>query len=109
MDSSSFDRLTRLFASSPSRRTALAALAAARPRTTCRELGKVCIPERNIDCCAGTTCRNGRCRCPEGKRRCQGECLSVRRCCGEQCPGGAVCREGRCVCPAGTRRCGERC
>ena len=120
MDSSRFDTLARRFSGPATRRTALAGLGAAftrllpgttsaQPRTTCRELGQVCIPERNIDCCPGSTCRNGRCRCPEGKRRCQGECVSVRRCCGDACGGGAVCREGRCVCPAGTRRCGERC
>ena len=62
MDSSAFDRLTRLIATSGSRRTTLAGLAAAltglvaasadgaaQPRATCRRLGQICLPERNLD------------------------------------------------------------
>ena len=121
MDSTSFDRLTRRLATPASRRTTLASVAAAvagvlarrrtdaQPRTTCRELGQVCIPERNLDCCPGRTCLDGRCRCPEGKRRCQGRGVDVDRCCGGQCSGEAVCRDGRCECPRGRRRCGQRC
>ena len=108
MDSERFDRLTRSFSS---RRAALGGLAAAvahllagppqtaaQPRTPCRHPGQACIPERELACCAGARCRDGRCVRPKRTAACR-----------PHCRGGAVCREGRCRCPGRTKRCGRRC
>lgn len=73
MDSSAFDRLARRFAGTASRRAALGGLGAillrflapqpadAQPRTPCRRLGQRCVPDRNLNCCPGATCKDGRC------------------------------------------------
>lgn len=92
MDASRFDRLSRLLATAPTRRTALAGLAGLLGQTLrapadadarlriCRPLGDRCFPNRGLDCCKGE-CRSGRCRCPEGQRRCGHRCLRTGRRC----------------------------
>jgi hypothetical protein len=106
MDSSSFDRLTRLFASARSRRTFGGALlgsvagllglpeakAAHCPAGT-KHCGRRCIPKRN--CCTnadcqpkrtGQVCRQGRCQCPVGKKHCPGRCIPTAQSCTPTCP-----------------------
>jgi hypothetical protein len=105
MESSSFDRLTRLVADARSRRTLSGALlgsvagllglteaAAACPKgkKACR---KKCIPRArcctNADCQTkrtGQVCRRGRCQCPAGTKPCQGRCIPTAQCCGISCP-----------------------
>ncbi len=127
MDPTTVDRLSRLLASTPSRRSALAGLggalvarltgqarqptaaAAAAPCATGKKRCKGrCIPQRQ--CCTsgecrtdvpGTICRRGRCVCRPGTKRCQDRCLAKTACCG-RCRGGKVCDRGRCAPP----RCG---
>lgn len=114
LDVFTFDRFTRLVASSRSRRTLGSALlgllvgllgltnAAAAPcargQKRCK---KRCIPRRQ--CCtsadcpkgSGKVCRRGRCVCPASKKRCRKRCIPKAACCGG-CPNGQVCRQGFC-------------
>jgi hypothetical protein len=127
MDPTRFDQLSRIFAATPSRRSALAGLTGtltalvtrllpsdasdvnAAPKV-CRPLGKLCFPDRGIGCCRGATCQNGRCRCPKRARRCGSHCLPKSKCCRHKdCPGNQRCQKGRCRCPAGKKRCQQRC
>jgi hypothetical protein len=122
VDSSSFDRLTRLFVSSSSRRALGGALlgslagllgleeAAAAPcpkgKKRCKQK---CIPRKqcctNANCRPGATgrvCRRGKCVCPTGRRPCNGVCIPVANCCGVAgcgavASGTAECRGGACV------------
>ena len=110
MDDLRFDTLSRVFATAPTRRTALAGLAALLSRAflapadanaqsrTCRPLGDRCFPSRGLDCCRGE-CRSGRCRCPEGQRRCGNRCLRK----------GRTCRRARKRCGTNQHRCQGRC
>jgi hypothetical protein len=94
MDSSSFDRLTRLFVSSRSRRVLGGAVLGSLA-------GLLGLGETEAA------------PCPKGKKRCRTTCISKKRCCTTaQCrpkATGRVCRRGRCVCPASKKRCGRRC
>lgn len=110
MDASRLDRLSRVLATAPTRRTALSALAAllghvvgtpdkaeAKPHV-CRPLGSHCFPNRGVRCCRGE-CRGGRCRCPRGQRRCGNRCLQH----------GRRCRPARKRCRPNQKRCRGRC
>jgi hypothetical protein len=44
-------------------------------------------------------CRNGRCRCPAGLRRCGQNCIPFTECC-RGCPTGEICVDGTCGSPA---------
>ena len=69
-------------------------------RRRCRSLGAVCSSSRRQRCCRGTRCVEGRCRCPNSKRRCRGRCIRRGECCtNKQCPGKQVCRKGTCCRP----------
>lgn len=126
MDPSSFDRLSRVFASSPNRRTALAGLAGAvtglmgrfgsapeparAQLDVCRPFGKRCFPDRGLDCCRGATCQGGVCRCPKRTRRCGNRCVPRAKCCRHSdCPNNQVCGNGRCRCRPSQKRCQRRC
>lgn len=114
MDSSRFDRLSRVLATAPTRRTALATLAAllgrglvalddtAAQSRICQPLGGRCFPNRGLDCCRGE-CRSGRCRCPKGRHRCGNRCLRKGRRCRRQRS------QPRRGCRPSHKRCQERC
>jgi hypothetical protein len=119
MDSTTFDRLTRLLSIARSRRSlgfglglagallgAETATAAPCPKGK-KKCKKRCIPRKH--CCTnanckpkstGRICRNGRCMCqPKGARPkpCQGRCLPRTACCRDaQCGPGRICRSGVC-------------
>lgn len=113
MDDLRFDTLSRVFATAPTRRTALAGLAALLSRAflapadanaqsrICRPLGDRCFPSRGLDCCRGE-CRSGRCRCPEGQRRCGNRCLRKGRSCRRRSQPRRGCRSNQ-------KRCRGRC
>lgn len=125
MESARFDRLSRMFASHHGRRPIIAGLggivtgllsrvagpeaAEARP-TVCRPRGSRCFPDRGLECCRGTTCRNGRCRVQKPKRRPK-KCKPTRnRCCRHRdCANNLVCTNRRCRCRAGQKLCHGRC
>ncbi len=126
MDPSSFDRISRVFATAPNRRTALAGLsgavagllsrlgpgsvAAQAEPEICRPFGKACFPDRGLDCCRGATCQEGRCRCPKRTRRCGNRCVPRSKCChSSECPNNQVCANGRCRCRPDQNRCQRRC
>ena len=125
MDGSRFDRLSRMFASRHSRRATIAGLGgvltglitrAASPEVTrarptvCRPRGSRCFPDQGLDCCKGTTCRNGRCRVRKRTRRPK-QCRPTKnRCCRNQnCPNNLMCVNRRCRCRPGLRLCEGRC
>jgi hypothetical protein len=86
-----------------------ATTAAPKRRSACRKAGKPCSPNRR--CCAGASCRGGRCRCLPGKKPCAGACIPRgRRCPG---PGGGTepggCLPGQPCCASGWRSCGHFC
>lgn len=126
MDDSRFEQLSRMFASRHGRRATLSGVGAAlaglltqaagpeeaeaRP-TVCRPRGSRCFPDRGLDCCEGTTCRNGRCRLKTKKRRRPNRCKPTKnRCChNRNCPNNLMCTNRRCRCRAGQQRCGNRC
>lgn len=91
MDSASFDRLTRLFVSSPSRRALGGAI-----------LG-------SLAGLLGITEAEAAAACPPGKKRCRGQCILKRQCCTHtECRRkipGSVCRARKCQCPAGRKLC----
>lgn len=110
MDASRFDRLSRLLATAPTRRTVFGGLAAlvsqvlsapeADARAAiCRPLGSRCFPGHGLKCCRGT-CRDGRCRCAPGQKRCRGRCIPRQQRCRRRRAGG---------CPPGKKRCAGRC
>ncbi len=124
MKSSSFDRLSRVFAVASSRRSTLAGLftavvgavvrtdpaSAQKPPRVCRPIGKPCFPDRGLECCRGATCQEGICRCPKRTRRCGNRCVAKNKCChNADCPNNQVCNKHRCRCRPGQKRCRNRC
>jgi hypothetical protein len=131
MDATTFDRLTRLIATTPSRRRlgqlllgALAGLVrspevAAQP-APCppgkKRCPRRCIPQER--CCTRATCGRGTGRgCRPGRKPCRGRnaCIPANRCCvdtdcGPGRNGRTECRNGRCVtvCRAGFGKCNRR-
>lgn len=120
MESSRFDRLTRVVSRAASRRAVLGLAAGALSgivamagvdagnRTTCRgnkkKCGKRCIPKskccKNRECAGGETCQNGSCRCPNETKPCDNECIPNDFCCNCATPAEcqiAACDEGTCV------------
>jgi hypothetical protein len=116
MDSSRFDRLTRLLASKPTRRNlvrglfataAVSAVAQAEPAAAaCTEAGERRC-RRNSDCCGDNVrCRQNECRCRSGYRICRqngkNQCVDrrtdPRHCgrCDRRCKRDQVCEGGRC-------------
>ena len=82
----------------------------------CGRLGAKC--ERTGDCCRGTVCKRGRCRCAAGRKDCDGDKVcetdpltDPRNCgaCGTTCGVFKVCSDGRCVCEPGRTPCGISC
>ncbi len=124
MDSERFDRLSRIFASRHGRRTPLAAVggvitgllsratgleeAEARPNV-CRPRGSRCFPNQGLECCEGTTCRNGRCRVNKRRRPKQCKPTGNRCCYHRNCPNNLICTNRRCGCRPGQKRCEDRC
>lgn len=116
MDSTKFDRLARVLAASPSRRSVVRGLAAAalgglivgKGDAVEARVGQSC--NRNRNCGENEVCGgNGECRCSDkaGIRQCRdGDgrdiCVDVRsnndNCgeCGNRCPNRKECRRGRC-------------
>jgi hypothetical protein len=94
MDAASFDRLSRLFVATPSRRT----------------LGGLVLG--SIAGLLGLT-EVEAAPCPKGKQRCGTRCIPRRHCCTtancRPATTGKVCRRRRCVCPASKQRCRNRC
>ncbi len=124
-----FDDLTRLLAiETGSRRrvlrvaagglltAALARLGLDEAAARCAKAGGKC--KRTADCCDGTACKRGRCRCAAGRKDCDrdGVCetdplTDPRHCgaCNNPCGVGRVCQDGRCVCEPGRTTCGINC
>jgi hypothetical protein len=123
VDSSSFDRWSRLLAGELTRRRALAALVAlagstgiasagpapAGARTVCRAVGASCT--RGSQCCQGACAtgrnvpraRRNRCICPGDLTACKGACVDTSSdgmhcgACGNVCGSEQICRNGACV------------
>ena len=110
MDASRFDRLSRLLAMAPTRRTALTAVAALVSQiltspvgdahaAVCRPLSSRCFPGHGMECCQGT-CQDGRCRCAPEQKRCRGRCIPRQQ---------RYRRRRTTGCPPGKKRCAGRC
>lgn len=135
MDSGKLDRLARLLASAPSRRSVVRALAAtaigagvvarAEPAVAaCREVGDRRGCKKNSDCCDNTRCRNKKCKCKSGYDECDGKCVDLdsdeKNCgrCDRTCKNNETCvkdgnRDARCRkesnrCSSLGRQCNDR-
>jgi len=120
MDGTRFDGIARLLAAGVDRRRLAAGLAAlagvgapAAALAGCKKVGKTC--EKSKDCCAGARCKNGKCKCKNSYKECQGKCYDLdkdeKHCgsCRTKCGAGETCRNGTCLgegnCPAGADSC----
>ncbi len=134
MDRRQIDELTKMIATSFSRRmivrrltgaVLVAALARVRPAAAqsgdlgaaespggeqCLRPGQKCDKKDGRDCCRNSKCKGGHCRCKSGTRVCQQRCLPLDRCCVDtDCAAGQECRDGDCRCLDGTKACGDAC
>lgn len=121
-----FDWFARMWVHVTSRRHALSfpvgiGLAAVLSRVAgvegmgaCRKVGARC--ERSRNCCAGSRCKRGKCRCKPGWEDCgsDGLCDNLQSSsvdcgsCGHTCPSGMACQSGRCACSGGEDYCTNR-
>jgi hypothetical protein len=127
VDETTFDGLSRCFATRDTRRRGLRLLAGAilgggllglptveMASAACSRLNQRC--GKGKKCCAGTVCRSGKCRCKSGLLACSGRCVDTRtdpaNCggCGKPCTPGQACAGGVCTgCPDGQKACDGRC
>ena len=116
MESGKFDRLARLLASAPSRRSVLrgvvgaafgaGALAVATPEADAAKVVGRCERNKDSQCGKNEKCRDRECICEDGFRACREDgklkCVDrktdVKNCgrCGRRCGGRDTCVDGRC-------------
>jgi hypothetical protein len=105
------DTLARCLGSGTPRRRFLGGIAAGLPvalvgahrhaTAACREVGEPC--DENSDCCAGARCKNGQCKCKQGRDVCDGRCYRLDRdedhcgACDIVCAAGQTCCDGDCT------------
>lgn len=109
MDGSRFDSWIKAMAVGGSRRVVIGAVAGALATllsrrdaaTQCKQVGQNC--DKDGQCCAGATCKNGECQCKRGSATCGTAC------CGrdEQCVAGTG--EGPQQCCRRAKICGKNC
>lgn len=101
MDADDFDRLTRSFTATPSRRHIARALAG---------LGLAGALGLRPGAASVSAKNKKRRKCKGGTKRCGKTCLPRAACCDHSdCPAGASCERGSCVCPGGEELCDGRC
>lgn len=103
MDGERFDQIVRTLGRGLPRRVAIkavagGALAAVLTRIGANEAAAACVPagkrcERGDRCCAGASCKGGKCACDRGLKDCGKVCTEC--CTNGDCPS-RVCRNGSC-------------